>query len=268
LLRAAGQDKLIHADRISPVVVVKAVIFDYGGTLVGERKPWKQIMPTAVYSAYRVLKQAGLALTFEEYKEVNDSVFQKYALLELEENEDIPDVVTYQEIVNTLFQSGAKTWRRRIATKADEAFWTTATKNFVLKRSARPVLRKLKAMKLNMAILSNHHYPRAEIEHLNRLRIASYFSRIMISAQEGLRKPDPRFFAMCLASMNVRPRQAVFVGDSLTYDVEGAKRAGMYSVLVASDAAAREDESSVVPDFVVHDLLEVPQVVSSLSNEP
>jgi putative hydrolase of the HAD superfamily len=249
-------------------VAVKAVIFDYGGTLVEERKPWKQIMPTAVYSAYRVLRRAGLVLAFEEYKEVNDSIFRKYALLELEENEDIPDIVAYQEIVDALFHSRAKTWRRRVAAEADEAFWITATKNFVLKRGARPVLRKLKAMKLSMAVLSNHHYPRAEVEHLKRLRIAPYFSRIMISAQVGLRKPDPRFFAMCLASMDVRPQQAVFVGDSLTYDVEGAKRAGMCSILVANRAAAREDESSVVPDFMVHDLIEVPRVIFSLSNEP
>jgi putative hydrolase of the HAD superfamily len=259
---------LIHADPTSPVVVVKAVLFDYGGTLVKEKKPWKQMMPTAIYSAYRVLKRAGLALAFEEYTEVNDSVFQKYALLELEENEDIPDIVAYQEIVDTLFRSEAKTWRKRVAAKAEDAFWATATKNFVLKSGTRLALRKLKAMKLSMAVLSNHHYPKAEIEHLNKLGIASYFSRIMISAQVGLRKPDPRFFVMCLASMNVRPQQAMFIGDSLTYDVEGAKRAGMYSVLVAGDAAARQDKSSVVPDFVVHDLLEVPCIVSSLSEEP
>jgi HAD superfamily hydrolase (TIGR01549 family) len=249
-------------------VTVKAVIFDYGGTLVEERKPWKQMVPKAVYSAYRVLRREGLTLTFEEYKEVNDSIFKKYALLELEKNEDIPDIVTYQEIVYALFHSRAETWRRRVAAEADEAFWITATKNFVLKHSARPVLRKLKAMRLSMGVLSNHHYPTAEVEHLKRLRIAQYFSRIMISAQVGLRKPDPRFFAMCLASMNVRPQQAVFVGDSLTYDVEGAKRTGMYSILVADHAAAREGESSVVPDFVVHDLMEVPYIISSLSNGP
>ena len=251
-----------------PFVTVRAVLFDYGGTLVREREPWKEAKPRAVYSAYEVLRRAGLKLAFEEYIEVNDTAFKKTTMLELKESRDIPDVITYKDIVDSLFQSQTEAWRRKAAIQAEVAFWATATKNFALRRGARPMLKRLKVMKLRMAVLSNHRYPMAEVEHLNRLRIAPYFSRIMISAQVGLRKPDPRFFRKCLSSVRVSPDEAVFVGDSPAYDVQGAKRAGMHSILFAGDGSSGWNESAdIEPDFIVHDLAEVPNVVSSLSGE-
>ena len=67
-------------------MVVEAVLFDYGGTLIENNKPWAEVKPAAVLSAYRTMKRVGLKLPFEQYKELNDSVFQKTEALELAEN--------------------------------------------------------------------------------------------------------------------------------------------------------------------------------------
>jgi epoxide hydrolase-like predicted phosphatase len=247
-------------------LVVRAVLFDYGGTLTEVKRPWKEVKPVAVFSAFKTMKRNGLRLPFEQYRELNDSIFQKNSALELEVNRDVPDPVTYQEIVDSLFPSRTKAWRRKVAAQAADAFWGVAKRNFVLRKSTRPTLKKLKAMKLRLAVISNHHYPKALTEHLAELRIASYFSKVYASAKAGLRKPDPRFFEMCLASIKVHPREAIYIGDSLEYDVEGANRAGMYTILVSGRlSSSRKDETGVSPDFVVHDLLEVPQIVTFLS---
>ena len=50
---------------------MKAVVFDYGGTLVRERRPWVDVWPEAVHTAYESLKRVGLKLPFEEYKDVH-----------------------------------------------------------------------------------------------------------------------------------------------------------------------------------------------------
>jgi putative hydrolase of the HAD superfamily len=100
---------------------------------------------------------------------------------------------------------------------------------------------------------------------LNQLRIVSYFSGIYLSAEVGLRKPDPRFFEKCLAMMKASPRNSVYVGDSMKYDVEGANSAGMHTILLSeSSLPDMQDNAGTKPNFIVHNLLEVPQIVSSL----
>jgi hypothetical protein len=83
---------------------------------------------------------------------------QKSGALEVEVNRDVPDLLTYQNVIDALFPSKSKTWHRKAAIKAADAFWAEATGNFTLRNSTRPTLRKLKAMKLRMAIISNHHH--------------------------------------------------------------------------------------------------------------
>jgi HAD superfamily hydrolase (TIGR01549 family) len=240
-------------------------MFDYGGTLVEVRKPWDEVEPAAIFSVYKTMGRIGLKMHFEQYKELNDSMFQKSKALEIEANRDVPDLLTYQSIVDALFPSKSKAWRRKAATKAVDVFWAEATRNFTLRNSTRPTLGKLKAMKLRMAIISNHHHPQALVRHLNRLRIASYFSGIYVSAEVGLRKPDPRFFEKCLTMMKARPRNSVYVGDSMKYDVEGANSAGMRTILLSgSSSPDMQHNTGTKPAFIVHDLLEVPQIVSSL----
>jgi putative hydrolase of the HAD superfamily len=49
-------------------------------------------------------------------------------------------------------------------------------------------------------------------------------------------KPHPNIFHAALSLMQVEPGAAVMVGDSLSHDVEGARRAGMRGILLARGA--------------------------------
>jgi putative hydrolase of the HAD superfamily len=247
-------------------VTLRAVLFDYGGTLVVGRKSWDEVMPVAVHSAYRTMKRFGLALPYDQYLQLNERAFQKSKALELETNRDVPDLVTYRRIIGNLFPSRTSTWKNRIALAAADSFWATAKKNFILRHGTKPALRELKAMKMRMAVLSNHHHPKALMEHLKELGIATYFLKVYASAKVGLRKPDPRFFAMCLASIKVPPQDAAYVGDSIEYDLKGASSAGMRTIIISeSSPSDLWGSTRDAPDFVVHDLLEVPRIISSLS---
>jgi len=55
---------------------------------------------------------------------------------------------------------------------------------------------------------------------------------VVISAEAGVRKPDPRIFEAALARAGVRADEAIHVGDLPDEDVEGARRAGLRSVLI------------------------------------
>jgi len=67
---------------------------------------------------------------------------------------------------------------------------------------------------------------------LRSLGLNHHFMVILCSRDLGVRKPDPRIFHHVLQRMDVRPEEAVHVGDSLEADVEGALKAGMKAIWV------------------------------------
>jgi putative hydrolase of the HAD superfamily len=193
------------------------------------------------------------------------STHQKYLELEAKQNKDISDLIRYREVVDTLFQDQTEEWRAKMARNVNDVFWRAAVKNFAIRKSTRPCLAKLKKMNLQTAIVSNHHNPDALLQHLDRLRLSPYFACVFISASVGYRKPGSRIFNDCLSQLGVEKQQAVFVGDSLEYDVEGAKRAGIRSILLTDEMLQNQrSESGTCPDFTINDLMEVPKIVSSL----
>jgi FMN phosphatase YigB (HAD superfamily) len=48
----------------------------------------------------------------------------------------------------------------------------------------------------------------------------------------GVSKPDPAIFASALELLGVPPERVAYVGDSIRYDVEGARAAGLVPVLL------------------------------------
>jgi len=246
--------------------LITAVLFDYGGTLVRQRRPWKETKAKAVRSEYNALKLEGLKLPYDQYQELNGTIFRKYSELEAKTGRDIPDVIKYRDLVAGIFPSRSEAWRVGVAARANNAFWSTVTRSLVLRENANETLANLKSMNLQLAVVSNHHNPQSLVGHLESLRISSYFSQVLASSQTRFRKPDPRIFEKCLSLMKVRRQEAIYVGDSPEYDSKGAKRAGMRSILVVDDAASDRapDTVSCEADFVIRSLDEIPGIVSSL----
>jgi putative hydrolase of the HAD superfamily len=56
----------------------------------------------------------------------------------------------------------------------------------------------------------------------------------------GVEKPDPAIFGFALRAMELDPARCLYVGDSLRFDVVGARAAGLRPVLVTPEPAARE----------------------------
>ena len=64
---------------------------------------------------------------------------------------------------------------------------------------------------------------------VERWRIADAFDHLIISAEVGLKKPDPRIFRLTLARVGVDPQEAVFLDDSWK-NVQAARRLGMHAI--------------------------------------
>jgi 2-haloacid dehalogenase len=66
---------------------------------------------------------------------------------------------------------------------------------------------------------------------LQRSEIAPYITEAIISGEIGCSKPDPKMLFIAMEKMNVTDKSSVILlGDSLTADIEAARRAGIASI--------------------------------------
>jgi putative hydrolase of the HAD superfamily len=107
----------------------------------------------------------------------------------------------------------------------------------------------------NLAIVSNV-ISNASHLILQKFDLEQYFDSIVLSRDLGIRKPDPEIFNFTLENLGVHSSKAVHVGDSLKYDVQGAKNAGMKTVWIKGC----EEPINIRPDFIISKVTELPKL--------
>jgi HAD superfamily hydrolase (TIGR01662 family) len=130
-----------------------------------------------------------------------------------------------------------------------------ACQHFVLYDDVAPVLRELAGRGLKIGLISNSHRCLASFQEHFELR--GVITAAVSSSEHGYMKPHPSIFEAALALAGVEARESVMVGDSLTHDIDGARRVGMRGVLVhrSSDPAPAAD----VP--VIRSMTELPALI-------
>jgi HAD superfamily hydrolase (TIGR01509 family) len=249
---------------------IKAVLFDYGGTLFKATKPWEEVRAEGLAAAHEALRKGGAEVELERLVETTAAVFKRYAEVEAKEDRDIADRIKYGEVVDELFPDLSKAKRAALASKINKAFWDTATKRYPLRKGARETLEALSSAGVRMAVVSNHHNYESLVGHLRESGIHGHFRVILASEREGVRKPNPAMFARSLRALGVEKDEALFVGDSPRHDIVGARASGITAVLI--DDGERPDSWVLVgevlgpegePDYVIRELRAIRDVVES-----
>lgn len=101
-----------------------------------------------------------------------------------------------------------------------------------------PPVRALREHGLRIVVVSNANGTLRA--HLDRLRLTPLFDVVLDSADEGVEKPDPRFFEIALRKSGAERETTIHVGDLYYVDVMGARAAGVRGVLL--------DEGDLRPD--------------------
>ena len=95
------------------------------------------------------------------------------------------------------------------------------------------------AARYRLALVTNGA-PDVQREKIAATGLARYFAAVVISAELGIGKPDRRIFDAALDAIGASAREAVMVGDSIERDVVGAHAAGVRTVWLDRDGAARD----------------------------
>jgi HAD superfamily hydrolase (TIGR01549 family) len=85
---------------------------------------------------------------------------------------------------------------------------------------------------------------------LQAIGLSHHFKVSVAAHQLGCAKPDAAIFHAACAALGVAPADAVYVGDDVLLDVQGAQRAGLRAVWLNRSASSKHLEHAVVPDAI------------------
>ena len=120
----------------------------------------------------------------------------------------------------------------------------------------RPMFEDLRRAGTRMGIVSNTLVPAHCLDqHLADEGILEFFPVRVYSSFVRYRKPHPRIFEIALSQIGVPANRTLFVGDLLTTDIAGAKRAGMRTIWKPArnltKPAVPPRGARQTPDFVI-----------------
>jgi len=77
-----------------------------------------------------------------------------------------------------------------------------------------------------MGIISNG-FKQVQYKKMEQSGIRRYFSRVFISEEVGIHKPNPEIFRAAVTAFNVKKGECLMVGDDFAKDIEGAQVFGI-----------------------------------------
>jgi putative hydrolase of the HAD superfamily len=217
--------------------MIRAVLFDFGDTIalfhIDEKALNKDLFQLLHREGYQVSHDAFLGamemvrgermMLYESHIELPAEQMYARVLLRLE----IPPC---RDLVEKLHLLYCQHFRYQVRPETEET------------------LQKLRD-KFKLGILSNST-SLAPAHILRETGLERYFDLILLSRDIGVRKPHPATFQYALQGLGVKAEEAVFIGDSLEHDVEGARRVGIRAIWVKNkDQALEGGVDDVIEDL-------------------
>jgi len=135
---------------------------------------------------------------------------------------------------------------------------------FMYRRRLRPegksTLQELKRSGYLVGLVSNTISRKLIPDRLKMHNLWSYFDVITLSSVIGVRKPAPGIFQEALNRLNARASESVFVGDTISRDVAGAKAVGFGCTIVIESGVSKikdEGKNKLKPDLRIRNLDEL-----------
>ncbi|HEY90109.1 MAG TPA: HAD family phosphatase [Thermoflexia bacterium] len=183
-------------------MLTRAILFDFGGVL------WRDVDRQARARWARELGMESMAL--------EERIFESPALARAMLGE-ISSAEMWREIGVILGLD--ETQSRQLG----ENFFRGGQLNEKLLDFARQLRRHYQ-----VGILSNA-WDDARVDFTERLGLGEIFELLVISAEEGVAKPDPRIYQVAVERLGLRPPEVVFLDDRLE-NVAAARQFGMRAV--------------------------------------
>jgi FMN phosphatase YigB (HAD superfamily) len=219
--------------------MIKAVIFDFGQTLVDSANGFRQAEKEAQEKLFGHLALSLREKFTERYRQIRKnfhdrSNFSRRAMWR--------DVYHYYCLMPD--EALLDTW--------ETEYWATVKAHSVLFPETPGVLEQL-GTQFQVALITNTQGQPVSGTHRIRQfpELETYFRIIIVAGENGIPpKPDAVPFRMCVDALGVAPSDAVYVGDDWRIDICGARDAGLHPVWIKHESVKR-NWPEVTPDVPV-----------------
>ncbi|HVW89587.1 MAG TPA: HAD family hydrolase [Gaiellaceae bacterium] len=218
--------------------MLEAVLFDWNNTLV--RFEWDDELLVAGHRAALGRDDADFIARYRELVLGGAHGYRPYSELLAELGVDDPDAFI----------------------DAEHEAWQPA---HTVLASAQALLESLRSRGLKTGLVANSWPDPARVLRgdAERYGLAPLLDTMVFSSELGLMKPEPEPFLRACRELDVEPAHAMFVGDRLDTDVQGAANVGMTTVQALWFRA--DDTQGIEPDFTAFTPMDVLNVARRLA---
>jgi len=252
-------------------MAVRGVMFDLGGTLLHYNAPntwWEDTEKTGARGIYRSLRERGYVLLPEDeaLPAAWDHALALWSTL-TQGNHNVRNLKLDHFTRTLAARWGIDGLAEDTVTALSQAYMTAIQALVYPLNGAAETLRALRQQGYRLGLISNTIWPgSAHIADLGRFGLTPYLERLTFSGDAEAWKPFGEVFQLGLDALDLQPDQAIFVGDSLYFDVWGAQQAGMRGVWIEQPRAWLPEGMEVTPDATITALPDLLPLVDEWQN--
>jgi putative hydrolase of the HAD superfamily len=240
--------------------MVKAVIFDYIGTLVNCSSYSMDLSREKLYNA---IVDAGFNVERKQFLSAYIKAHEKYRQIRYGELREVTNAVWVAEALADLgFNVSIDDARLRAALNV---FFKDYIDTLKLRYGAKQLLKRVHDS-CKVGLVSNFTHAPVVYNSQRKLGISEFFHVTVVSEANGYRKPSEKIFNEVLNALMIKPEDAVYIGDSPLEDIGGAKTLGFKTIFVESQFYKLSDleNSNQKPDFTASNLMQVQKLLDAL----
>lgn len=190
--------------------MIKAILFDLDETLMDRSTSIKRFLQ----AQYTRFSPALNAINVDLYSS---------RFIDIESHGLVWKDEVYQALVSE-FKIQDLTWEQLV-----EDYVTNLHKSCVLFDGVIFALEIFKKEGYSLGLITNGLYE-VQWPNIQALGLTPFFSSILISETEGIKKPDAAIFHRGVSQLKVNCDEAIFIGDHPISDMRGAKNAGLKTI--------------------------------------
>ncbi len=224
--------------------MIKAVVFDLDNTLVDFMKMKRR----AIEEAIPAMVDAGLDITTSEANQIIDTIYKEQG-------------IEYQQVFDEFLRRVLKKVDYKILAAGIVAYRRAREAALIPYPHVYSTLNQLLKMGIKMGIVSDAPSKEAWLR-LAYLNFHHIFDSVVTFEETGERKPNPAPFLMILQKLNVKPEEALMVGDWAERDIAGASNLGMKTAF-----ARYGDTFNTVQHFADYELNDISELLDIIIKE-
>lgn len=242
------------------------MIFDLGMTLIRFIGDWDAAMERGKRSLTAYLLRNKYHIDPDKFMALFGERLVENQEDRLEDHVERPTSNLLKEV---LAQCGYGQVSDEIITGGLEQFYAESEIYWVPVPNGLGMLNQLREERYRLGLVSNAGDKSNVCRLITKANLEGIFDPLLVSASEGIRKPDKRIFERVLEAWGLNGNQVMMIGDTLKEDIVGAQRAGIRHIWLKENVDTPENRAlaeEVKPELIAEKLSEIPEIIRRLNS--